>query len=207
MLLRRTSVCPIPRRLGCIETESFSLEIVVAAFRCNATILLLEGTIFECHWAAGRAHERSARVTHGRHPCVPKVSRNADRPPIQLRARSHPSRPLGHRRYRKTLHCQGCGYPDRTRALEQIAVQLTWMGPQVVDRPRLSDSLESETVRTPLNDLRKRLTTRFCRQRTLQNPSPNGNIFQPKAYRLGRKIMIRTDSAGGTHGFLDWLTA
>jgi len=29
----------------------------------------------------------------------------------------------------------------------------------------------------------------------------------PKGYRSGRKIMIRTDSAGGTHGFLDWLTA
>lgn len=29
----------------------------------------------------------------------------------------------------------------------------------------------------------------------------------PKGYRAGRKILIRTDSAGGTHGFLDWLTA
>ena len=29
----------------------------------------------------------------------------------------------------------------------------------------------------------------------------------PKGYRSGRKLMIRTDSAGGTHGFLDWLTA
>ncbi|WP_370526268.1 IS1380 family transposase [Pseudarthrobacter sp. NBSH8] len=29
----------------------------------------------------------------------------------------------------------------------------------------------------------------------------------PTGYRSGRKIMIRTDSAGGTHGFLDWLTA
>ena len=29
----------------------------------------------------------------------------------------------------------------------------------------------------------------------------------PVGYRSGRKIMIRTDSAGGTHGFLDWLTA
>jgi len=29
----------------------------------------------------------------------------------------------------------------------------------------------------------------------------------PKGYRSGRKVMIRTDSAGGTHGFLDWLTA
>ncbi|MBM7848105.1 IS1380 family transposase [Arthrobacter roseus] len=29
----------------------------------------------------------------------------------------------------------------------------------------------------------------------------------PKGYRSGRKIMIRTDSAGGTHGFLDWLSA
>ncbi|MFB9164915.1 MULTISPECIES: IS1380 family transposase [Arthrobacter] len=28
----------------------------------------------------------------------------------------------------------------------------------------------------------------------------------PKGWRSGRKIMIRTDSAGGTHGFLDWLT-
>lgn len=25
-------------------------------------------------------------------------------------------------------------------------------------------------------------------------------------WRSGQKIMIRTDSAGGTHGFLDWLT-
>ncbi len=29
----------------------------------------------------------------------------------------------------------------------------------------------------------------------------------PTGYRSGRRIMIRTDSAGGTHGFLDWLTA
>lgn len=29
----------------------------------------------------------------------------------------------------------------------------------------------------------------------------------PKGYRSGRKVMIRTDSAGGAHGFLDWLTA
>lgn len=29
----------------------------------------------------------------------------------------------------------------------------------------------------------------------------------PVGYRSGRKIMIRTDSAGGTHGFLDWITA
>ena len=29
----------------------------------------------------------------------------------------------------------------------------------------------------------------------------------PQGYRSGRKVMIRTDSAGGTHGFLDWLTA
>ena len=28
----------------------------------------------------------------------------------------------------------------------------------------------------------------------------------PKGWKSGRKIMIRTDSAGGTHGFLDWLT-
>jgi hypothetical protein len=28
----------------------------------------------------------------------------------------------------------------------------------------------------------------------------------PKGCRSGRKIMIRTDSPGGTHGFLDWLT-
>lgn len=29
----------------------------------------------------------------------------------------------------------------------------------------------------------------------------------PSGYRSGRRVMIRTDSAGGTHGFLDWLTA
>lgn len=29
----------------------------------------------------------------------------------------------------------------------------------------------------------------------------------PHGYRSGRKVMIRTDSAGGTHSFLDWLTA
>lgn len=29
----------------------------------------------------------------------------------------------------------------------------------------------------------------------------------PQRYRSGRKVMIRTDSAGGTHEFLDWLTA
>ncbi len=29
----------------------------------------------------------------------------------------------------------------------------------------------------------------------------------PEGYRAGRKIMIRTDSAGGTHDFLNWLTA
>ena len=29
----------------------------------------------------------------------------------------------------------------------------------------------------------------------------------PKGYRSGRKAMIRTGSAGGTHGFLDGLTA
>ncbi|MEC5178773.1 IS1380 family transposase [Arthrobacter sp. CG_A4] len=29
----------------------------------------------------------------------------------------------------------------------------------------------------------------------------------PTGYRSGRRIMIRTDSAGGTHGFLTWLTA
>lgn len=29
----------------------------------------------------------------------------------------------------------------------------------------------------------------------------------PAGYRSGRKVMIRTDSAGGTHGFLAWLTA
>ncbi len=28
----------------------------------------------------------------------------------------------------------------------------------------------------------------------------------PKGFRSGRKVMIRTDSAGGTHEFLDWLT-
>ncbi|WP_026548932.1 IS1380 family transposase, partial [Arthrobacter sp. Br18] len=28
----------------------------------------------------------------------------------------------------------------------------------------------------------------------------------PRGYRSGRRVMIRTDSAGGTHGFLDWLT-
>ncbi len=28
----------------------------------------------------------------------------------------------------------------------------------------------------------------------------------PKGYRSGRKVMIRTDSAGGTHGSLNWLT-
>ena len=29
----------------------------------------------------------------------------------------------------------------------------------------------------------------------------------PETHRSGREVMIRTDSAGGTHGFLDWLTA
>ncbi|GAA2813131.1 hypothetical protein GCM10010441_42310 [Kitasatospora paracochleata] len=29
----------------------------------------------------------------------------------------------------------------------------------------------------------------------------------PKKYRRGRRTLIRTDSAGGTHTFLDWLTA
>ncbi|WP_326763658.1 IS1380 family transposase (plasmid) [Streptomyces sp. NBC_01591] len=29
----------------------------------------------------------------------------------------------------------------------------------------------------------------------------------PKQYRRGRRTLIRTDSAGGTHEFLDWLTA
>jgi hypothetical protein len=29
----------------------------------------------------------------------------------------------------------------------------------------------------------------------------------PAGHRSGRKVMIRTDSAGGTHGFLHWLTA
>lgn len=29
----------------------------------------------------------------------------------------------------------------------------------------------------------------------------------PKGFRSGRKVLIRTDSAGGTHEFLDWLTA
>ncbi|GAA2842820.1 IS1380 family transposase [Kitasatospora paracochleata] len=29
----------------------------------------------------------------------------------------------------------------------------------------------------------------------------------PKKYRRGRRTLIRTDSAGGTHDFLDWLTA
>lgn len=29
----------------------------------------------------------------------------------------------------------------------------------------------------------------------------------PAGYRSGRKVMIRADSAGGTHGFLRWLTA
>jgi hypothetical protein len=29
----------------------------------------------------------------------------------------------------------------------------------------------------------------------------------PKHYRRGRRTLIRTDSAGGTHGFLNWLTA
>ncbi|THJ64024.1 IS1380 family transposase [Arthrobacter echini] len=28
----------------------------------------------------------------------------------------------------------------------------------------------------------------------------------PKGFRSGRKVLIRTDSAGGTHEFLDWLT-
>ncbi len=29
----------------------------------------------------------------------------------------------------------------------------------------------------------------------------------PEGHRTGRAVMIRTDTAGGTHGFLDWLTA
>ena len=29
----------------------------------------------------------------------------------------------------------------------------------------------------------------------------------PKEHRSGRKVMIRTDSAGGTHGFLEWPSA
>lgn len=29
----------------------------------------------------------------------------------------------------------------------------------------------------------------------------------PAGHRSGRKVMIRTDSAGGTHGFLHWLSA
>ncbi len=27
----------------------------------------------------------------------------------------------------------------------------------------------------------------------------------PKTYRRGRQTLIRTDSAGGTHGFVPWL--
>lgn len=29
----------------------------------------------------------------------------------------------------------------------------------------------------------------------------------PKPYRRGRRTLVRTDSAGGTHEFLEWLTA
>lgn len=29
----------------------------------------------------------------------------------------------------------------------------------------------------------------------------------PKTYRRGRRTLIRTDSGGGTHEFLNWLTA
>jgi hypothetical protein len=29
----------------------------------------------------------------------------------------------------------------------------------------------------------------------------------PRKFRRGRRTLIRTDSAGGTHVFLDWLTA